>query len=136
AAGFEARFCRLGDRGDTWFDRNFADPYFLRTYNVAVRVKDEWRFFDPASRGVPYGMLRWQEEGEDVLISDPKEPVFAKTPLSGPEKSLSKRQATLKLNAKGDLEGDVTIEYRGHGAISRRAQAAGETVEQQTTDLR
>jgi hypothetical protein len=59
-------------------------------------------------------MLRWQEEGQQALLSDPKEPAFVTTPMSGPEKSLERRQATFKLSADGTLEGDVRIEYTGH----------------------
>ena len=114
AAGFDARIARLADRSDTFFDINFPDDYFINSYDIAVRVGDEWRFYDPASTFVPYGMLRWQEEGADALISDPKEPVFVKTPLSPPDKSLEKRTAKLTLAEDGTLEGDVRVEYTGH----------------------
>lgn len=120
AAGFEARVAHLADRGDTFFDPSFPDSYFMRTFDIAVRFGDEWRFFDPASAYVPYGMLRWQEEGQAALLSDPKEPTFVKTPISGPEKSAEKRTGKFKLDEDGTLEGDVHIEYTGHlGAIMK-----------------
>ena len=62
AAGFDARVANLSDRSDTFFDKSFPDDYFIQTYDIAVRVGDEWRFYDPASTYVPFGMLRWQEE--------------------------------------------------------------------------
>jgi hypothetical protein len=65
-------------------------------------------------------MLRWQEEGMDALICDPKEPVFVQTPLSGPEKSLIQRTATFRLDEEGTLEGDVKVEVTGHEAIRER----------------
>lgn len=114
AAGFDARVVNLADRGDTFFSPSFPDSYFISTYDIAVKVGDEWRFYDPASVYVPYGMLRWQEEGQQALLSDPKEPAFIMTPLSGPEKSVEKRLGTFKLSADGTLEGDVRIEYTGH----------------------
>jgi hypothetical protein len=114
ASGLEARVVNLADRGDTFFDAQFADDYFIRTYDIAVKVGDEWRFYDPASTYVPFGMLRWQEEGQQALLSDPKEPTFVSTPLSGPEKSLEKRSGKFTLSEDGTLEGDVTIEYTGH----------------------
>jgi hypothetical protein len=120
AAGFEVRVVNLGDRGVTFFDAGFPDDYFISTYDVAVRVGDTWRFYDPASTYVPLGMLRWQEEGQDALVSDPKEPSWVKTPLSGPEKSKQKRTAKLRLNEDGTLEGDVRIEYTGHLAVERK----------------
>jgi hypothetical protein len=114
AAGFDARVANLADRGDTFFSANFPDTYFISTYDIAVRVGDQWRFYDPASTYVPFGMLRWQEEGQHALLSDPKEPSFVRTPMSGPEKSLEKREAIFTLSADGTLEGDVRIQYTGH----------------------
>ena len=116
AAGFEARLANLGDRGDTFFDPSFPDDYFIRTYDIAVRVGGEWRFYDAAAKYLPFGMLRWQEEGQQALLSDPKEPTFVLTQLSGPEKSLEKRTGKFKLSEDGTLEGDVTLEYTGHFA--------------------
>jgi hypothetical protein len=114
AAGFDARLARLADRSDTFFDINFPDDYFINTYDIAVKVGNDWNFYDPATTFMPYGMLRWQEEGTDALITDPKEAVFVKTPLSPPEKSLEKRTAKLTLSEDGTLEGEVRIEYTGH----------------------
>ena len=118
AAGFEARVANLADRGDTFFDPSFADDYFIRTYDIAVKVDGQWKFYDPASTYVPFGMLRWQEEGQQALLSDPKEPTFVITPLSGPEKSLEKRTGKFRLAEDGTLEGDVRIEYTGHLAAT------------------
>jgi hypothetical protein len=114
AAGFDVRMANLADRSDTFFDPGFPDDYFISTYDIVVRVGDTWRFYDPASTYVQYGMLRWQEEGEDALISDPKEPTWVKTPLSPPERSLERRSGKLHLLEDGTLEGDVRIEYTGH----------------------
>jgi hypothetical protein len=135
AAGFDSRISKMGDRGDM-FDRNFADPYFLRTLDVAVQVDGHWRFFDPGQPYLPYGMLRWQEEDQDALVSDPKEPEFVRTPVAAAEKSRIQRTAMLKLDAEGNLDGDVTMSYTGHEAYSRRLQAAGETDEQYLGTLR
>jgi hypothetical protein len=120
AAGFEVRMVNLADRSDTFFNPTFADDYFISTYDIAVRVGDKWSFYDPASTYVPHGMLRWQEEGEDALISDPKAPEWVKTPLSPPEKSLERRIGKFKLLADGTLEGDVRIEYTGHLGLDKK----------------
>ena len=85
-----------------------------------MRVGDSWRFYDPASTYVAMGMLRWQEEGQDALVSDPKEPIWIKTPLSPPDKSKQKRVAKLKLSEDGTLEGDVRVEYYGHFAADQK----------------
>lgn len=114
AAGFDARVVRLSDRSDTFFDKEFPDDYFIQTYDIAVKVGDQWRFYDPASTYVPMGMLRWQEEAQQALLSDPKQPVWLETPLSPPDKSKVKRSAKLKLSDDGTLEGEAHIEYYGH----------------------
>ena len=120
AAGFDARMVRLSDRSDTFFDKSFPDDYFIQAYDIAVKVGDQWRFYDPASTYVPLGMLRWQEESQEALLSDPKEPIWLKTPLSPPGKSKVKRTATLTLSEDGTLEGDAQIEYYGHLAVYRK----------------
>ncbi|MBI1765845.1 MAG: DUF3857 and transglutaminase domain-containing protein [Acidobacteria bacterium] len=117
AAGFDARYAVTSDRSRSFFDANFLNLYFMRGSNIAVKVGEQWRFFDPASTYVPFGMLRWQEEGIKTLIADNKEATFVPTPLSPPEKSLSKRVARLKLNEDGSLEGVVRVEYTGHAAV-------------------
>jgi hypothetical protein len=114
AAGFDARLAELADRSDIFFDPNFTNPYFMVTSDIAVKVGDGWRFFDPATTYVPYGMLRWQEEGMSALITDPKAGFFVSTPMSSADKSVARRTARLKLSEDGTLEGDVRMEYTGH----------------------
>jgi hypothetical protein len=136
AAGFEARFVRLASRGEIFFDRNFPDDYLLTTYDIAVKVGNEWRFFDPGSSYVPFGMLRWQEEGQEALIADPKEATFIKTPLSSAEKSMQKRTATFNLTEDGTLEGDVRIEYTGQFAMEKKEDNDDDSPDQREKTLR
>lgn len=136
AAGFESRVVRLGDRSDFFLDKSFPDDYFIQTYDIAVRVGDQWRFYDPASTYVPHGMLRWQEEGQDALLSDPKEPVWIKTPISPPDQSKQTRTAKLRLSEDGTLEGEVRIEYYGHFAVEKKYFNDGDSPAQREETLR
>jgi hypothetical protein len=136
AAGFDARVVNLSDRSDIFFDRGFADDYFIQTFDIAVKVGDQWRFYDPASTYVPYGMLRWQEESQDALLTDPKEPVWIKTPLSAPDKSKLKRIAKLRLSEDGTIEGDITVEYFGHLGVERKEWDDEESPAQREETLR
>lgn len=120
ASGFEVRFACTSDRQDNFFDPQFADDYFIRPTSIAVRVGEAWRFFDPASTYVPFGMLRWQEEGQPTLIADAKETIWVISPISAPERSLERRTAKLKLSEDGTLEGDVRVEYTGHFAADMK----------------
>jgi hypothetical protein len=121
-AGFDVRPISLSDRSDIFFDPNTADDYFLNVIDVAVKVGDGWRVIDPSSKYVPYGMLRWQQEGIQGLVGDQKEPSFINTGISPAEKSLSRRVAKLRLNEEGTLEGAVRVEYTGHAAVSRKEE--------------
>ncbi|MET0623527.1 MAG: DUF3857 domain-containing protein [Pyrinomonadaceae bacterium] len=120
AAGFDARIAFSGNNADLFFDRAMMHDAFLGASFVAVRDGDGWRFFSPAETYTPYGMLGWHEEGQDVLITDAKEPVWARSPVAGPEKSVERRTARFKLSEDGTLEGDVKIEYTGHLAYERK----------------
>jgi uncharacterized protein DUF3857/transglutaminase superfamily protein len=136
AAGFDARYVKIGDRGRKFFDANFTDTYFMRAYNIAVKVGDQWRFFDPGSGYIPFGMLRWQEEGIMGLVTDQKEPQFVQTPLSPPEKSVQRRTAKLRLGEDGSLEGEARIEYTGHFAVEMKEDNDDETPEQREKKLK
>jgi hypothetical protein len=122
AAGFDARITRTSDREKIFFNNASTDRYWLNGYNVAVLLDGQWRFFDPASKYVPFGMLRWQEEGEKTLIPDPKEAIWVQTPISEPQKSLMKRTAKLTLAEDGTLEGDVQIEFTGQFANEKKEE--------------
>ncbi|PYT59906.1 MAG: hypothetical protein DMG46_08545, partial [Acidobacteria bacterium] len=50
AAGFDARYSVLSDRGRFFFNPRYPTPHMLVSYNIAVRLNDQWRFFDPAGR--------------------------------------------------------------------------------------
>jgi hypothetical protein len=136
ASGLDARLARLADRNDVFFDPSFPDTYFINTYDIAVKVGDEWRFYDPASTFVPFGMLLWKEEGTDALVSDPKEGFFVKTPLSPPSKSVEKRTAHLKLLEDGTLEGTVHVEYTGHLANEYKQINDDDSPQQREENLR
>lgn len=122
AAGFDARPVLLSSRGDIFFDPTFANTYFLHPTDIAIKIGDEWRFYNPGYRYAPIGMLIWQEEGQDALVTDPKEPVWVKTPVTPPDKTVVKRTAKLSLAEDGTLEGDVEIEYTGQFGIERKEQ--------------
>lgn len=136
AAGLEARPALLADRGDIFFDPAFADHYFMKHGVIAVKVNDAWRFFDPSEMYMPYGMLAWQSEAQDALVTDPKEPTFIQTPLSAPDKSLEKRTAKFKLDSEGTLEGDVRIEYTGHLGKDKKEYNDDDTPAQREQTLR
>jgi hypothetical protein len=125
AAGFEAKNVQLSDRGKFFFDERYPTTYMLGSYNIAVRVDSKWSFFDPAGRYLPFGMLRWQEEGVPALLLDSTESHFETTTISPAEKSLLTRSMTGRLDPDGTLEGDVRIVFFGHSGAEEKEALDG-----------
>ena len=136
AAGFDARITNLPRRSDIFFPKWFTTDYFMRTENVAIKIGDAWKFFDPASRYATFGMLSWEEEGQPALISDSKEPVWAKTPLSPASMSMEKRTGKFKLLEDGTLVGTATLEFSGHTGAYHKEYNDDDTPQQQETTLK
>ena len=136
AAGFDARIALSPDRGDLFFDKQLPNGYFIDPQNIAVNVGGTWKFYNPGYNYVPIGMLRWQEEGEQALISDPKNPVWVRTPMSEHTQSLVKRNAKLTLSEDGTLEGDVRVEFTGHFAMERKEELDEESDTQREESLK
>lgn len=136
SVGCEARIVNLPRRSDIFFPKWFTDTYFMQTENIAVRVGDKWKFFDPANRYTTYGMLRWEEEGQPALVSDQKEPLWDLTPLSPAGKSLEKRIGKFKLLEDGTLEGTVQMEFTGHIGASHKEYNDDDTPQQRENTLK
>jgi hypothetical protein len=136
AAGFEARTVWSSFRDDIFFDPNLPLTYFIHPSCIAVRAGEAWRFFNPGTTYLPYGMLRWQEEGVYALVTDSKEPKFINTPMTAAEKSLEKREANLHLTEDGTLEGDVKIIYTGHLGYEKKEYNDVDSPEKREATLR
>jgi hypothetical protein len=136
AAGFDARIVMAPDRSELFFDKSIANAYFLEPSSIAVRVANSWKFCNPGYKYLPFGMLRWQEEGEQALVTDPKEPLWLNTPMSLPEKSRIKRTAKLTLAEDGTVEGDVVLEYTGQFAIERKEENDDDSESQREESLK
>lgn len=135
AAGLEIRVALLPDRGKRLFNKNEVIPGTLKPSNIAVKIGEEWKFFDPGLPYVALGMLRWQEEGVDALLVD-QSPSWVKTPMTPAEKSKEKHTAQLRLDENGTLEGDVTVEFTGHLAVERKVFNEDDSPEQREENLK
>ena len=135
ATGLDAHIVELPDRSDFFFDPGISSAYFMRTHSIAVRMGEEWRFFDPSNAYIPLGMLPWWKEGERGLILDSKEPIWIHTPTSSPEKSRVKRTAKIKLLEDGTVEGDVQLEFTGHLAVERKAETDSQSAAEREKNL-
>lgn len=136
AAGFDSRLALSGSRNDLFFARTLANSYFLSSSFIAVKVGGNWEYFSPAEKYTEFGMLGWPEEGAATLISDPKEPSWVLTPISGPEKSVEKRNGAFRLLDDGTLEGDVKIEYSGHLGFDKKEYNDDDSVTEREETLK
>ncbi len=137
AAGFDARLAYSGDRSELLFNPQITNvELMLNSSSVAVKVGNDWRFFSPASRYTPFGMLGWVEEAQTALISDPKELIWKVTPLSSADKSKEKRTGKFKLLEDGTLEGEARIEFTGNRAAYHKNYNRGDSNEEREKNLR
>lgn len=120
AAGLDARLAMIADKEEAAFSKAHRQPTELSVTVAAVRLQDRTLILDPGSLNVPFGMLRWQLEGQPVLLADPKDEVWVTAPSAETTRSSERRVAELVLSANGSVEGEVRITYSGHRAIEKR----------------
>lgn len=125
AAGLDARLVLASNRRESFFDFTFPRPRLLTFSLVAVKVGEEWHFFQPGDPYTNFGRLRWEKEGVTALIpQDEKEALTLLTPISSADKSQALRHAQLSLSEDGTLAGDVEIIYSGHQAVALKEEYA------------
>jgi hypothetical protein len=120
AEGFDARMAYLGDRERMITRRETMIPY-LPEQDVAVNVNGQWRLYDPATRFLEPGRIRWQEEGLNVLVADGKDPEWIISNITSAADSRYKRTGQVKLDEQGTLEGDLHEARGGHPAEEWRS---------------
>jgi hypothetical protein len=121
AVGLETNVVVAGDRSDNFFTpEKYPFTGFIQMSGIAVKIGTEWKYFDPCQPYMPYGMLPWNREDVRAMLIGDGGNLWKTIPAVDISKSRAKRTGTLKLSADGTLEGDVTFEYEGHQAISRR----------------
>ena len=110
--------------------------YFLNTYDIAVKINGQWKFYDVIDPNLPAGVLSWREAGIPALLTDPKEPQFVTTPLLSSQSSRIARIGTLKLSPEGVLEGDLREIYMGNKAVEWRERFAASNNAEREDELR
>jgi hypothetical protein len=120
AAKFEAYDVRLSGRSEYFFNPKRVNIAELDEGAILVTSEGKDLYLDPATKFAPYGLLPWQETGVTGLRLDKQGGTWIKTPV--PESSTSKiiRQADLKLDQEGGLEGTVTVTFTGLEALRLR----------------
>lgn len=134
--GLDARPALVANRDDVVFQPSLTDHYFLPNIDMAVKIEGEWRVFDVSTRTLPPDMVGWREEGAQVLLCDPKKPVFVVSRTSPPEASTTRHSGNFSLSEDGTLEGDVAEGFTGHVAAQRRSALEDQDPAKQMEDVK
>jgi Domain of Unknown Function with PDB structure (DUF3857) len=135
--GYDTAIAYSGNRSKMFFTPDMTNEDLIHPAAVAVNVNNEWKFFNPGVKFLPYGMLVWYEEDTYALVVRDKDYSWGQTPYTPYARSTSNRKADLVLHDDGSLEGDVTMEINGQPAVSYRLDNYDETAakrEQSLTD--
>lgn len=120
AASFDAHPVEISTRNKHFFDRKLMNPYLLNAIVVQVKLNDKNLYLSPGIPFAPFGLLPWYEMEVPGLLIDKDDGTWIITTSPQPSDAGMERNATLQLNDSGDLEGKVTITYKGLSALVRR----------------
>lgn len=129
AAGFQAYPVRLAARNRAYFVAERLDAYQLNSLVVEVRIDSpvligsEAKFIDPATRYCPYGLLPWEETDAGGIRVDAHNAAVESTPVAVSKDAVIRRDAELRVDAEGNLNGKLSVVYEGQEALQWRLRA-------------
>lgn len=115
AVGIDARLSRCADRSEYNFtgiieEMDIALPHTV----VGIKKGEDWTFYNPAAKYVPFGQLDWIHNDVGVLVPDKKELILIKTTKASPEHNKAITQGDFELHESGDLSGAVHFTPEGN----------------------
>ncbi|MDQ3747641.1 MAG: transglutaminase-like domain-containing protein [Acidobacteriota bacterium] len=134
--GYETRIAFTGDRSKMFFNPDMTNESFIHPAAIAVKVGNDWQFFNPGVNFLPVGTLVWYEEDVWALIIGENNYSWVKTPLSGTNKTVSKRTGKFKLIEDGTLEGTVKMELSGQVGLDYKLGNYDKSANQREEDLK
>ncbi len=120
--GYETRIAFSGDRSEMFFNPEMTNESFIHPAAIAVKTGDKWKFFNPGTKFLPYGMLLWYEEAVWALLVGEKTYTWVQSPSTSHDQTTARRTGKFKLAEDGTLEGDAKIEYTGQSALTYRIE--------------
>jgi hypothetical protein len=134
--GIESRIGILGNRNEMFFNPKMPNENLIHLGVIGIKSGNEWKYFNPGMKFLPYGMLVWYEEDTYAMLVGEKNFYWDMTPYTAYDKTEVKRNGTFDLAEDGSLQGEVTLEYGGQMAISYRADNYDETASKREEDFR
>ena len=130
------RVAFVGNNSKMFFKPEMTNENLIHPGAIAVQVGQDWQFFNPGLKFLPFGMLVWYEEQNPSLILGEKQYSWSDTPMTPHDRSAAKRTGKLKLLDDGTLEGRVKIELTGHLALNYRLDNYDESPEKRIENLK
>ncbi len=121
AAGFEATPLWIPERDEYFNHREILDFRRMHELVAVVKLNGKEIYLNPGVPFCPYGLLPWEQTGVDgLLLTNPLNAVWGKTPQPVLQDSMESRAAKLQVSRDGSLEGEVEVTYEGQDALSKR----------------
>jgi hypothetical protein len=125
-AGFQAHPVQVASRGQQLFQPKMYDPAQLNAMVVEVLLDGTVRYFDPATLYCPFDALPWPETDTVGVLVDAVSPTVVTIPARPSAEAIVRRKAELRLDAEGNLEGDIEVSFEGQEALIWRLEARNE----------
>jgi hypothetical protein len=123
AAGFQSAPVLVADRQRHFFDHERYDVSQLDAMVVWVRVGAQDYYYDPASRYCSFGSLPWYETNTvGIRVSNPGGGLVQIPPGKSAD-AVIERKASLELDAEGNLQGKLSVNFVGQEALDQRSEA-------------
>ena len=129
--GIESHIAELGTR-DVHLplppeDPGDQDRVNLRHFNHAILAvdlpgRDGPLFLDPTCRACPFGRVRWDDEGVDVLLLEEEGAARGQIPLSAARDNWTRREVRLRVGADLAVEAETRLRAFGHQGTSWRSK--------------
>ena len=120
AAGFKAAIVEVAQRDERFFTPKLLDWSQLTANLVVVNVDGKDRYFDPATRFCPYGLVPWQEDNTSGYRLDKEGATSIQVPSGSGSDTIISRKATLQVGNDGGVTGQFEVSFTGQDALERR----------------
>ena len=134
--GYETRIAFSANRSKMFFQPDMTNESFIHPAAIAVKVGNDWQFYNPGVSFLPEGMLVWYEEDVWALLVGENNYSWVKTPFTGVDKTISKRTGKFKLSEDGTLEGTVKMEFTGQAGLDYKMDNYDESANQREENLK
>lgn len=126
AAGLEANVIRVAPRDERFFAQQIPDAEQMSGEIASVTIDGKPVYVDPGTPTAPFGLVSWEKSsvpGFRLVKGQPAELMVVAEQRA--DDAVLHRAADLKLN-EDELEGTITVTYRGQEALRARLRSWGE----------